>query len=61
MIKIEINNIYKKIYSDLGFRIKKIGTEEIYDEAIDSIFSDFNYEETNILIEVYDDKLKEDY
>jgi hypothetical protein len=61
MIKIEINNIYKKIYSDLGFRIKKIGTEEIYDEAIDSISSDFNYEETNILIEIYDDKLKKDY
>lgn len=53
MIKIEkvmINNIeYTKTYSDEGFKIKKIGTEEVYDEAIDIV--DYEYEETDELVE----------
>lgn len=54
MIKIEkvmINNIeYTKTYSDEGFKIKKIGTEEVYDEAIDIL--DYEYEETDELVDV---------
>lgn len=38
-------NLYRK-YSDQGFKIKKIGTDEIYDEAIDVASSTFVYEET---------------
>lgn len=35
-------------YSDEGYLIRKIGTDEIYEEAIDS--QNFEYEETDILI-----------
>ena len=38
-----------RTYSDKNFMIKKIGTEEIYEEAVDS--QEFEYEETDILIE----------
>lgn len=43
-----------KIYSDSGFFIKKIGTEEIYSEAIDLVDSGFEYEETDQKIETED-------
>lgn len=32
-------------YSDQGFKIRKINTEELYDEALDVL--DYTYEETN--------------
>lgn len=54
MIKIEkviINDKeFTKTYSSDGFKIKKVGTDEIYDEAIDVL--DFEYEETDELVEV---------
>lgn len=37
--------------SDKGMQIRKIGTEEIYDEAIDVETADFQYEETDVPIE----------
>lgn len=37
--------------SDKGMQIRKIGTEEIYDEAIDVEAADFQYEETDVPIE----------
>lgn len=40
-------NLYRS-YSDLGLRIHKVGTDEIYDEAIDVENSGFEYEETEI-------------
>jgi hypothetical protein len=43
-------NLYRS-YSDLGLQIHKIGTEEVYDEAIDIENSGFEYEETEIPIE----------
>lgn len=47
MIKIEkviINDKeYTRTYSDLGLKIRKFETDEIYDEAIDVL--DFKYEE----------------
>ena len=43
-------NLYRT-YSDLFYKIKKIGTEEIYDEAIDIEDSNFQYEETEAMIE----------
>ena len=47
-------NLYKT-YSDENYRIRKVGTNEIYDEAIDVEDSDYEYEETDEKIEVLDD------
>lgn len=35
-----------RTYSDQGLRIRKVGTEEVYDEAIDVKDAGFEYEET---------------
>ena len=43
-------NLYKT-YSDKNLKIKKIGTDEIYDDAIDVENSNYEYEETNEEIE----------
>lgn len=47
MVKVEkviINEKeYTKTYSSDGFKIKKVGTDEVYDEAIDVL--EFEYEE----------------
>jgi hypothetical protein len=32
-------------YSDLGYKIRKIGTNEIYDEAVDLEDAGYEYEE----------------
>lgn len=32
-------------YSDLGYKIRKVGTNEIYDEAIDLEDAGYEYEE----------------
>lgn len=37
-------------YSDEGYKIQKVGTDEIYDEAIDVL--DYEYEETDELVDV---------
>lgn len=44
-------NLYRN-YSDQGMKIHKIGTEEIYDEAIDVENAPFEYEETDTPVEV---------
>lgn len=38
-------NLYRT-YSDNNYKIKKVGTEEIYDEAIDVENATYEYEET---------------
>ena len=43
-------NLYRT-YSDKSMQIRKVGTNEIYDEAIDIENSGFEYTETDILIE----------
>ena len=40
-----------RTYSDTNFKIKKAGTEEIYEEAIDIESAPYTYEETEELIE----------
>ena len=40
-----------KTYSDESFMIRKVGTEEIYEEAIDVENAAYEYEETTELIE----------
>lgn len=42
---------FTKTYSTDGFKIRKIGTDEIYDEAIDLVRMGYSYEETDIKIE----------
>ena len=42
-------------YSDGGFKIRKKGTDEIYDKAID-IPNRYEYEETTELVEVYENE-----
>lgn len=37
----------KKRYSDEDYYIKKVGTEELYAEAIDSLTATYQYEETD--------------
>lgn len=39
---------YKKTYSDSGYLIRKTGTDETYDEAIDLPNIFYEYEETDI-------------
>lgn len=55
MIKTEIVKFgqkeFKRTYSDKGFVIKKVGTEEKYSEAIDILDSEFEYIETNEKVE----------
>lgn len=40
-----------KTYSDESYRIQKVGTDEIYDEAIDVESSNYEYIETDEKIE----------
>ena len=42
---------YRKTYSDDGYYIRKVGTEEEYTEALDRLTSDYTYEETERKIE----------
>lgn len=44
-----------RTYSDEDYKIKKIGTDEIYDEAIDIENASYKYEETTEKIEVEED------
>lgn len=39
-----------RTYSDEGVQIRKVGTDEIYDEAIDIEGAPYQYEETDIPI-----------
>lgn len=43
-------NLYKH-YSDQDLKIRKVGTDEIYDEAIDIESAPYTYSETDIPIE----------
>lgn len=47
-------NLYRR-YSTEGFKIYKIGTDEIYDEAIDVENALFTYEETDIPVDAEED------
>ena len=52
---IEGNDNLVKTYSDAGRMIRKIGTDELYSEAIDPKKFDRRYEETDIPIEKPDE------
>ena len=42
-----------KTYSDNGFKIKKVGTNEVYDEAIDIENAPYTYAETDEKVQKY--------
>lgn len=44
-----------RTYSDNGLQIRKVGTDEVYDEAIDIEGAPYTYEETDIPIEIYEE------
>lgn len=44
-----------RTYSDEGVMIQKVGTTEVYEEAIDIEGAGFEYEETDVPIVVYED------
>ena len=47
--------VLNKTYSDKNLMIKKVGTDEVYSEAIDIAGAPFTYEETDIPIETEDE------
>lgn len=47
-------NLYRT-YSDVNLFIRKLGTDEIYSEAVDVENSGFEYEETDVEIETPED------
>lgn len=51
-------NLYRN-YSDQNLKIRKVGTEEIYDEAIDVEFAPYTYEETDMPIESEEETVSE--
>ena len=40
-----------RTYSDNNYMIQKVGTDEVYEEAIDVENASYEYEETDIIIE----------
>lgn len=51
MVKTEIlNERLKRTYSDSGKMLNKIGTDELYSEAVDLITATYKYEETEKMI-----------
>lgn len=51
-----------RTYSTDGFQIRKVGTDEIYDEAIDVETAAYGYEETSLPIgEEFDGATETDY
>lgn len=46
-------NLYRT-YSDSNLKIRKVGTDEVYDEAIDVENAPYTYEETDIPTESVD-------
>ena len=55
IIQEQIGNDLVKTYSDKGMMIRKIGTEELYSEAIDPQKFNREYEETDIPIEQHEE------
>ena len=55
IIQEQIENDLVKTYSDNGMMIRKIGTDELYSEAIDPKRFNREYEETDIPIEQHDE------
>lgn len=53
------NREFKKTYSNENFYIQKVGTEEIYSEAIDIPTANYEYVETDKKIEDNSENMEE--
>ena len=51
-------NLYK-VYSTDNLYIRKIGTDEVYDEVIDVENAPYEYEETEVIIEIEEQMYEE--
>ena len=49
-----------RTYSDANLYIRKVGTEEVYSEAVDVVSAKCTYEETDEPIEVKEESKKEE-
>ena len=49
-------NLYRT-YSDEQYMIRKIGTDELYEEAVDVENAPYEYEETDIKIEIIEENV----
>ena len=58
MIKVKEKN-FKRTYSDEGFYIQKVGTDEIYSEAVDIPTANYEYIETDKKIEDSSENMEE--
>ena len=56
MIQVEqilfYGEVFRRTYSDAGFMLRKIGTDELYSEAVDFPDAPYAYEETDILYQL---------
>lgn len=46
-----LHNDLIKHYSNLGLKIQKVGTDEIYDNAVDTYPTDYQYIETDVPVD----------
>lgn len=58
MIKVKEKN-FKRTYSDEGYYIQKVGTDEIYSEAVDILTANYEYIETDKKIEDSSENMEE--
>lgn len=49
-----------RTYSDAGLMIRKVGTKEVYEEAVDVKGAGYQYEETDTPVDTYEDLNKEE-
>ena len=49
-----------RAYSDSGLKIRKVGTDEVYDEAVDVTGAGYQYEETDTPVDTYEDLNEEE-
>ena len=55
IIENEDGSKFRKTYSDAHYKIRKVGTDEVYGEAVDPIDSDREYEETDEIDDGYNE------
>jgi len=55
IVQENISETLVKTWSDAQLKIRKIDTDEIYDEAIDPIDMNRMYEETDLSIEIHEE------
>lgn len=49
-----------RAYSDQGMKLRKVGTDEAYDEAVDVEWAGYRYEETDIPVDTDEDPNEEE-